>query len=613
MNTKRGLTLTQVQPLREQEEAAQRPLDISLIRRLFSYTRPYASVRNWLFFLVIIRTVQLPLLAWSIGAVMNGPIAHGDVRGTILGAAGFGLLAAFTQFSFHFRYHLALKLGEGVVRDLRGKIFEQLMHMPMSFFNKTKLGRIISRMTSDVDAVRSGVQDVVFVTMVQGGQMIVSAALMMWHDLALFAVVVGMAPVLWSLNRAFRDKFSRLSRANQESFSRVTATLAESVSGIRVTQGFVRQSVNAEVFRNLVTEHSQYNLDMARTSGIFLPLLEFSSQFFISLLLLIGGYRVIHPGIGMPMGDLITFFFLAGIFFQPLQTLGSLYNQALTAMAGAERVFQLLDTQPEWTDATDATALPPVTGKVELRNVTFGYDPMRPVLHDIDVTAEPGQTIALVGHTGSGKTSIINLIAKFYLPTHGELRIDGREIRTITGASLHRQMGIIQQQNFLFTGTIMDNIRVGRPGATDAEVVEAARRLDCLDLIESLPDGFQTQVGERGSNLSLGQRQLVCFIRAMLADPRILILDEATSSVDTMTEARIQKALEKLLKGRTCFVIAHRLSTIRHADRVLVLNKGRIIERGTHLELLAQGGVYTSLYREFVRAGQAGGDDEGGL
>jgi len=610
MSAKQPLTLTQVHKSQDQE-VSQRPLDFALIRRLFSYTRPHRAKRNWLFVLVITRAIQLPFLAWAIGAVINGPIARGDVRGTILGALGFGLLAAFTQFSFHFRQRLALELGEAVVRDLRNQIFEQLTRMPMSFFNKTKLGRIISRFTSDIEAVRSGVQDVTFVTMVQGGQMIVSAILMLWHDWVMFGVVACLAPVLWALNNAFRAKFSRLSRANQESFSRVTATLAESVSGIRVTQGFVRQSVNADMFRDLVTDHAQTNLDMARTAGIFLPLLEFSSQFFIGMLLLIGGYRVIHPGIDMPIGDLVTFFFLAGIFFQPLQSLGNLYNQALTSMAGAERVFRLLDAQPEWSDAPDATDIPPIQGKIELRNLTFGYDPKRPVLHDINIMAEPGQIMAFVGHTGSGKTSIINLIAKFYLPTSGELFIDGREIRTITGASLHRQMGIIQQQNFLFTGTIMHNIRVGRPGATDADVVAAARKLDCLDLIESLPDGFQTEVGERGANLSLGQRQLVCFIRAMLADPRILILDEATSSVDTMTEARIQKALDHLLKGRTCFVVAHRLSTIRHADRVLVLNKGRIIERGTHLELLAQGGVYTNLYRQFVRASSAEQDDDG--
>jgi ATP-binding cassette subfamily B protein len=244
--------------------------------------------------------------------------------------------------------------------------------------------------------------------------------------------------------------------------------------------------------------------------------------------------------------------------------------------------------------------LPPIEGRVEFANVTFGYDPERPVLHDVSFVARPGETIALVGHTGSGKTSVINLIARFYLPAQGAVLIDECDTRLLDADSLHHQMGIVMQHNFLFTGTVLDNIRVGRPGASDAEVIAAAAKLDCLDLFEGLADGFATPVGERGSKLSLGQRQLVCFARAMLADPRILILDEATSSVDTLTEVRIQNALGKLLVGRTSFVVAHRLSTIRDADLVLVLEEGRVIERGTHADLVARGGIYAGLIRQFL-------------
>jgi ATP-binding cassette, subfamily B, bacterial len=606
MTRKPTVTLTHVRREEGDDDVEQRPLEFGLIRRLFSYTKPYRRKCNWLFFLVVLRAIQLPILAWMIGAIINGPVTKLDARGVWWSALGFLVFAGLTQLSFHYRQRLALELGESVVHDLRNAIFQHLQRMPMSFYNRTKLGRIISRFTSDAEAVRVGVQDVLFVTMVQGGQMIVAALMMLWYDRVLFLVVLAMAPVLWLLNRHFHRRLSKANREVQENWSRLAATLAESVTGIRVTQGFVRQEVNAEVFTNLLTAQSVSNVGVARASGVFLPMLELNGQFFTALLLVIGGYRVLHPGIQMPVGDLIQFFFLANLFFGSIQPIGNMYNQALTSMAGAERVFNLLDSKPDWEESATATDLPVTVAqgaRVEFRQVVFGYGTDRPALHDVSFIAEPGQIIALVGETGSGKSSSINLIAKFYLPTTGTVLIDGFDTRVIRGESLHRQMGIVSQQNFLFTGTVMDNIRIGRPTATDEEVVDAVRQLDFLDVIGSLPAGFKTEVGERGTSLSLGQRQLVCFARAMLANPRILILDEATSSVDAVTEARIQRALEKLLRGRTSFVVAHRLSTIRHADLVLVLDQGHIVERGTHEELLATGGVYTELYRQFTHAG----------
>ncbi|CAM3044799.1 ABC transporter ATP-binding protein [Rariglobus hedericola] len=598
-------------------EAEVRPLDWGIVRRLFGYTRPFARKRNWLIVLTLLRASQLPALAWMTALIIAGPISKHQLSPLFGWIAAYAVMAVLTDGLFHFRQRFALEIGEMVVGQMRSDIFDHVSRMPMSFFHRVKLGRILSRVTSDVESLRAGIEQVFFVGIVQLGQMVFAAAVMAWTDWVLFLVVLGLAPVLWLLNNHFRVRLSRDTRAQQESFSRVTATLAESINGIRVTQGFVRQTTNAGLFRSLLADHSRYSMGAARSSAILLPLLELNSQFFVAILLMLGGWQVLDGQV--EIGVLITFFLFANQFFAPIQVLGNLYNQALVSMAGAERVFQLLDIKPDWEDAPSAVELPDPRvqakssadlakargARVEFRNVAFGYDAKQRVLHDVSFTAEPGQMIALVGHTGSGKSSIINLVSKFYLPTAGEVLIDGYDIRGITGRSLHRQSGMVQQSNFLFAGSVLDNIRFGRPEATEAEVRAAVEKLGCADMFDSLPQGLATVVSERGGGISAGQRQLVCFARALLADPRLLILDEATSAIDALTEARLQQALVTLLAGRTSFVVAHRLSTIRHADLVLVLDAGRVVERGTHAELLSLKKHYAALHEQFVRMGAA--------
>jgi len=419
-------SITYYNPM-EEREADKAPLQMALIRRIFHYTRPYAARRNSLFLLTFIRGLQLPALAWLIGRTITGPIANRDLAGIFGYAAGYFALALFTVVNFHFRQRFALELGESVVHDMRSDLFRKLMTMPMSFFNQTKFGRIISRMTSDIDSVRAGVQDVAFVLVVQGLQMTTSAVLMAWYDWKLFSLMVLLAPVIWVVNENYRREMSRRLRKVQESWSRVSSTLAESVSGIRVTQAFVRHEVNSGFFRKLIDVHGENNVGVAQTSAVFVPLLQLKSQFFLGAMALLGAFGALrwHGWLHMEVNDLVMFFFLANLFFDPVQVIGNQLNQAFMAMAGAERLFRMLDQKPEWQDAADAKPLPDIRGRVEFQAVNFEYKPGRPVLRDISFMAEPGQLVALVGHTGSGKTTLVALLQKFYLPAGGRVLVDG--------------------------------------------------------------------------------------------------------------------------------------------------------------------------------------------
>jgi ATP-binding cassette subfamily B protein len=584
------------------EEPRRRPLSLALVSRLWDLMKPYSRKRNFLIALVLLRAIQLPALAWSIGAVINGPITQGhSVRAIVIASLAVLALAGWTQWTLVYRQRLALELGESIIHDLRSRLYAHLQRMPISFYGKTKTGRVISRITSDCDAVRTGVQDVLFVSLVQGGQMIGAGVVMAWYDLPLFLVVLSVSPLFWWIGRAMRSRLSEAYRQVQESFSRVTATIAESVAVIRVTQALAREETNSDLFRQLTSDHARYNMNSARQGAIMMPLLELTGQLALGLVLIVGGYRVMLAEDPMPIGDLIQFWFLAGLFFSPIQALGNQYNQALTAMAGAERVFGFLDQQPEWGDLPDAVSLAlPARGDLSLRKVSFEYEPGRTVLSEISVDVAAGEMLALVGETGSGKSTLAALVARYYLPTSGQIFLDRVDIRTVTGLSLSRAVSVVPQHNFLFSGTVLENIVAGRPGAGAKEAASALESLDCVWLLDDLPDGLETQAGSRGNRISLGQRQLICFARALVVDPAVLILDEATSAVDSLTELRIQHSLTRLLKNRTSIVIAHRLSTIRSADRILVLDQGRIVQSGRHPDLVNENGPYRKLHDRFV-------------
>ena len=593
-----------------EEELAKKPMSLALLRRLLACARPYRrivvvllnltgtllAVTSQLFGPKLIRNGIDHYLTHITTSAKRRPPGILIISAMYLGnlLLGWGLSVA--------QLKSAIRVGQGIMNDLRLEVFQHIQRLSLSYFDKTHQGRIISRADSDIDMMDQ-------VLTWGANQLLASAltligvlAMMVYTNWWLCLAVSTVLPPLATATYFFRKYIMQAHRQVRRQSSRLTASLAENISGVRVVQAMGRENENLENFQDLHVVYTNRAYDVARIFHTYMPALGLVSGVGIMIVLGYGGSLVMRGD--MTVGGLALFILYVGMFFGPVQTMGDLYNNILSAGASLERIFQLLDTEPKVIDRPGARALAPIKGQVRFDQVSFRYETTpedRWILDEVDFFAEAGQTVALVGHTGSGKTSIISLLARFYEPQLGRILIDGQDVLQTTIESLHRQLGIVTQENFLFTGTILENLRFGRPEATDDEVRAAAKSVGTDEMIRQMKEGYTTRVEERGGNLSAGQRQLLCITRALVARPRILILDEATSAVDTKSEALIQSALDILLEGRTTFVIAHRLSTIRKASLILVLHEGRVVERGTHQSLLAAGGVYAGLHEEFSR------------
>jgi ABC-type multidrug transport system fused ATPase/permease subunit len=608
---------------REKERATD---SIGVLRRLLTYFRPYAALLAVVLVLLLLNSGfevlspylieiavdqfivpsgrSLPAwLGWLIPAGVEGVAGLMRVMLLLLG------IYLLRWFSMAGQSYVMNVIGQKVLMRMRTQILERIHALSLKFFDEREAGDLMSRLVNDTQVINQVFTNGIVRLLSMSLNLVGIAVIMVSRKWDLALVSFAMLPVVLIMTSVFARRARQAFRRTRETIGDVSSELQENIAGVREVQAFARERANVSEFQQINRANRDANVQAQTLTSAFSPALDVVSTAALAIVLGYGGWTVVQgtTSVGMVVGYMTY----VQRFYRPILMVSSLWTQFQSALAGAERVFELLDTEPEVVDAPDAVEMPPVQGRVVFDHVNFSYKPEDPVLHDVSINIQPGQTAALVGPTGAGKTSMISLLTRFYDVVEGRIVVDGYDIRTVKQASLRQQMGIVLQDTFLFSTSVMDNIRYGRLDASDEEVVEAAKLANAHDFIERLPEGYETNIGERGSNLSQGQRQLISIARAILADPRILILDEATSSVDTRTERLIQRALDQLLQGRTSFVIAHRLSTIRNADQVIVIDQGRIVERGTHTSLMAARGRYYELYMsQFRREGDEGDETE---
>ncbi|MBR2518828.1 MAG: ABC transporter ATP-binding protein [Selenomonadaceae bacterium] len=563
-------------------------------KRLLAYIKPYLGLFGLAIICIIFASGANLYLPWIIKDMIDKVLAERDMEMLNFISVSIVVVFAFRGFFYYWQSYLVSYIGQRVVVDVREVMFRKFQRMPMAYFDKHQTGETMSYLTNDVNAIQTALVDNLIDMFTEGAILIGSIAMMLYLDWKLTLLTLVTVPLVGSAMRIFGKKIKSTSRVIQEKLADITSLLQESISSVRVVKSFVREDYEIDRFRVENELNFKATIDNVKISSLLTPTVEFLAAVAVTFIVWFGGYEVVN-GI-MSAGALVAFLTYAVNLANPVKRLSRIYGKIQKAMAAIDRIFNVLDMPETVNDKPDAIELPKVSGRVKVKNVTFSYDGVHNALEDVSFDVEPGQMIAFVGPSGAGKSTIANLIPRFYDVTAGAIEIDGHDIRDVKVTSLREQIGIVPQETLLFSTTVMENIRYGRLDATDDEVVAAAKAANADKFIRELPEGYQTQIGERGLNLSGGQRQRMAIARAMLKNPQILILDEATSALDTESEKIVQAALDDLMVGRTSFVIAHRLSTIFAADKIFVIDKGRVCEQGTHKELLELGGVYSNLY-----------------